>query len=469
MPARPKACVTARPRCWPPWEGRVSPVRRSRWSTAAALIIFASVLSACELPDWLGGTEKPPLPGERISILQLDKALEPDAAIADLDVRLPRPWRNPDWPQAAGFANHAMYHLEVGEDLRRAWEISIGAGSGSESKLLTRPVVKDGRLISMDAEATVSAFAVDDGRKLWSRELTPEDEEEGVIGGGVSIDGGVVYATTGYGFVHAMSFEDGQEIWQRRIGTPIRGAPTAIGGRGFVITYDNQLHALSATDGGTLWSHAGIPEDAGLIGAPSAAVGGGLVVVPYSSGELFALRLENGRMVWGDQLVRTRRLAALSTLSEIRGSPVIDRELVLAISFSGRIAAIDLRSGRRIWDRDIAGMETPWVAGDFIFLVTTQAEVVCLARKSGRIRWVAQLPRYEDEEEKADPIQWSGPVLVSDRLVLVSSQGYAVAVSPYSGRTLGRIELPEGALIPPVVADGSLYVLTDDGDLVALR
>ncbi len=437
--------------------------------TAILLMAASVLLSACELPDWFGGTEKPPLPGERISILQLDKALEPDAAIADLDVRLPRPFRNPDWPQAAGFANHAMHHLEIGENLARAWRISIGEGSGSESKLLSRPVVAGDRLVAMDAEAGVSAIRVADGKRFWHRELTPEDEDEGVIGGGVSIDNGTVYVSTGYGFVHALSLDDGKEIWQRRIGTPIRGAPTAIGGRVFVITYDNQLHALSSSDGHTLWSHGGIPEDAGLIGAPSAAVGGGLVVVPYSSGELFALRLENGRMVWGDQLIRTRRLAPLSSMSEIRGSPVIDRDLVLAVGFSGRVAAIDLRSGRRLWDRDIAGMETPWVAGDFIFLVTTQAEVVCLARKSGRIRWVAQLPRYEDEEDKEDPIHWSGPVLASDRLVLVSSEGHAVAVSPYSGKLLGRLELPKGALIPPVVADGSIYVLSDNGDLIALR
>ncbi len=429
----------------------------------------AILLSACEAPDWLGGQEKPRLPGERISILQLDKALEPDAAIADLEVRLPRPWRNPDWPHAAGFASHAMHHLEVGEDLRRAWKISIGQGSGSESKLLSRPVVAGDRIVTMDAEAGVSAFRVSDGRLLWRRELTPEDEDEGVIGGGVSIDNDVAYAATGYGFVHALSLEDGTEIWRRRVGTPIRGAPTVIDGRIFVITYDNQLHALSSGDGTTLWNHSGIPEDAGLIGAPSAAVGGGLVVVPYSSGELFALRVENGRVVWGDQLIRARRLAALSSLNEIRGSPVIDRGMVLAISFSGRIAAIELRSGQRLWDRDITGMETPWVAGDFIFLVTAQAEVVCLSRKDGRIRWVAQLARYEDEEEKLDRIHWSGPVLASDRLVLVSSEGYAVAISPYSGRMLGRIELPDGALIPPIVADGSIYVLSDNGDLIALR
>jgi len=445
---------------------------RGRLSASAILavaILLLGSLSACELPDWLGDAPQPSLPGERISILQLDKALEPDAAIADLDVRLPRPWRNPAWPQAAGFANHAMHHLEIGENLQQAWKIDIGEGSGSESKLLSRPVVSEGRIVAMDAEAEVSAFDVADGRHLWSRELTPEDEDAGVIGGGVSIDNGVVYASTGYGYVHAMSLEDGKEIWQRRIGIPIRGAPTAIGGRVFVITYDNQLHALASSDGRTLWNHSGIPEDAGLIGAPSAAVGGGLVVVPYSSGELFALRLENGSMVWSDQLIRTRRLAPLSSLSEIRGSPVIDRGMVLAVSFSGRVAAVDLASGRRIWDRDIAGMETPWVAGDFIFLVTAQAEVICLARKSGRIRWVAQLPRFKDEEEKVGALHWSGPVLASDRLVLVSSDGYAVAISPYSGHMLGRIDLPDNTLIPPVVADGSIYVLSDNGALIALR
>ena len=439
---------------------------RMRMLIACAGILF---LSACELPDWLGQNQKPALPGERISILQLDKTLEPDAALADLDVRLPRPFRNKDWPQAAGFANHAMHHLEAAEILHSAWETSIGAGSDGEIKLLSRPVVASGKIISMDAEAYVTAIRTHDGRQLWRESLLPEGEEEGVIGGGVSIDEGIVYASTGFGFVHALNLEDGKEVWRRRIGAPIRGSPTSIGGRVFVITYDNQLHALSSADGHKLWSHAGMPEDAGLIGAPSAAVGGGLVVVPYSSGELFALRLENGRMVWTDQLIRTRRLAPLSSLSEIRGSPVIDRDLVIAISFSGRIAAINLRDGQRLWDRDIAGLETPWVAGDFIFLVTTQAEVVCLARKSGRIRWVRQLPLYENEEKKSDPIHWSGPVLVSNRLILVSSKGNALAVSPYSGHILGSIELPDSALIPPIVADGSIFVLMDDGTLIALR
>ena len=81
-------------------------------------------------------------------------------------------------------------------------------------------------------------------------------------------------------------------------------------------------------------------------------------------------------MVWSDQLVKAARFTPLAALSDIRGKPVVDRGRVIAISHSGRMAAIDLRTGERIWDRDITGVETPWVSGDFIYVVTTQAELL---------------------------------------------------------------------------------------------
>jgi outer membrane protein assembly factor BamB len=174
-------------------------------------------------------------------------------------------------------------------------------------------------------------------------------------------------------------------------------------------------------------------------------------------------------VVWGDQLVRQARFTPLASLSDIRGRPVIDRGRVFAISYSGRLAAIDLRTGERVWERDVAGAEAPWVAGDFIFLVTIQAEVVCLSRADGRIRWVTQLQQYENEKRKEDPVLWSGPVLVSDRLVLASSHGEAVSISPYSGEVLGQIRLPDGVTIAPIVADGAMVLYTDDAELIALR
>jgi outer membrane protein assembly factor BamB len=193
------------------------------------------------------------------------------------------------------------------------------------------------------------------------------------------------------------------------------------------------------------------------------------VIAPYSSGELVALRVANGTAVWSDSLTRTGTVTSLSELNDIAGRPVIDRDRVFAISHSGRMVSIDLRTGERAWTRDIGGVQTPWVAGDFLFLLTNSQELIAVSRRDGRIRWITPMPRWEDPEDREDPIVWSGPVLVSDRLVIVSSTGEAASVSPYTGEILGRIDLPDGALIAPIVADETLYILTDDAELIALK
>lgn len=178
-----------------------------------------------------------------------------------------------------------------------------------------------------------------------------------------------------------------------------------------------------------LWRHRGLVESAGILASSSPAVAGSTVIVPYSSGEVVALRVENGTPVWTDQLTRTGTVTSLSALNDIAGRPVIDRDRVFAISHSGRMVSIDLRTGERIWTRDIGGVQTPWVAGDFVFLVTSSQEVLAISRRDGRIRWITPLQRWRNPERRSDPVEWSGPILVSERLVLVSSRGEAVMLA----------------------------------------
>ncbi len=181
------------------------------------------------------------------------------------------------------------------------------------------------------------------------------------------------------------------------------------------------------------------------------------------------MRAENGRVVWSDNLTAVRRIDAMASLAHIRGSPVIDRGVVYAVSHSGRLVAIDQRSGARIWERGIGGVDMPWVAGEFIFVLSNDNEIFCLTREGGRVRWVQPLPRYENPEKRKDPIRWSGPVLAGDRLIVTGSHGEVMTVSPYSGEPLGSMSVPDGILMPPVVAKGTIYFLTDDADLIAYR
>jgi outer membrane protein assembly factor BamB len=249
----------------------------------------------------------------------------------------------------------------------------------------------------------------------------------------------------------------------------VRNGPTVSDGRIFVVTVENELDVLAAEDGRRLWNHNGIPETASLLGGASPAVEGEVVVAAYSSGELYALTVENGRPLWSDNFSSTRSVGAISNLADIRGRPVIDRGRVFAASHSGRIAAIDLRTGDRAWEQDFGSTQSPWVAGDYVYVLSNENELICLTRNEGKIRWVRQLPNYQNERKRKDPMIWAGPVLGSDRLIVLSSDGEALSVSPYTGEPLGRDEMSAGGYMAPAIADNSLYVLTDDASLAAYR
>ncbi|MBT3307512.1 MAG: PQQ-binding-like beta-propeller repeat protein, partial [Alphaproteobacteria bacterium] len=263
--------------------------------------------------------------------------------------------------------------------------------------------------------------------------------------------------------------KSGAEVWRKPVSGPARAAPTVRGGRVFILMVDNKLVAMNAKSGKTLWTHAGTAESSSLLGSASPAVDAGVVVIPYTSGDLVALKTDSGRLLWQDTLSTIKRTDVVSNLAHIRGRPVIDRGRVFAISHAGLMASFDLRTGRRLWQKEVGGLESPWVAGDYIFVLTNDAEIAAMSRDTGRINWVRALPRYEDTESQEDPIIWTGPILVGDRLIAAGSHGKAVAVSPYSGRVLGNVELPDGVSVPPVVAGGSVYFLADDAELVAYR
>lgn len=430
----------------------------------------ALMLGACsQVTDFFSNAQDQRLPGERISVLTLQDAIVADPGLAEVEIRLPRPYINEEWPQAAGHPTHAMHHIALSDNIGRVWQTKIGAGSSANSRITAAPVVAEGIVFTLDADTNAVATRAADGARLWARNLAPSFEESGAIGGGLAAQAGVLFVATAYGDVAALTAGNGGLLWVQRIGIPVRGAPTVSGSRVFAITVDNQLHALSAETGEVLWIHAGFAEPAGLLGGASPAVDGDTVIVPYSSGEIFALRADNGRVAWSDTLSRVGRVTALAKLSDIRGQPVVDRGILFVVSHAGRMTAIDIRSGVRVWEQDIASVHTPWVAGDFLYLVTVDAEVVALSRTDGRVRWVRQLTQFEDPGRREDPVQWSGPTLAGDRLIVGASTGDVVALSPYTGRILGSLRLSDGVTIPAVVAAGTLYILTDGAELNAYR
>jgi outer membrane protein assembly factor BamB len=408
--------------------------------------------------------------GERVSVLNFEQQVAVEPELKDLAVILPPPAVNADWNQPGGSPAKTLGHLFLGDTLRQVWQVSIGRGSDGTRRLNATPVVADNRLFTMDVEATIRAFDATTGAPLWSARISrPGEDIRAAFGGGVSVLGDRVYASTGFGIVAAFNAATGAQVWKRQLPTPLRAAPSVAVDRVYVMSQDNQLQALDAATGEPQWEANATVELASILGPGAPAIAQDTVVAGFSSGELFALRIENGRTVWQDQLARTGRTTALAALADIAASPVIDRGRVFAIGHGGRMAALELATGQRVWERSFAGTSTPWVAGDFVFAVTVDGELVALTRGEGKIRWLTRLQRWRNAGKKSGAIQWFGPVLASDRLLLSSSDGRLVSVSPYTGAIISSIKAGAPAYLPPVVANKTLYLLTDDGKVSAYR
>ena len=442
----------------------------------------ASLLGGCGV--FKSSKPKTPTIGERIPVLSAESRIEVDPALADVAITLPPVEANADWAQPGGNAAKSMGHLALGTSLGRAWTADIGEGSQSRARLASAPVVAGGRVYTIDTQAVVRAFDARTGAEIWAHEVgDPKDRRGGVslwtgestgahgilFGGGVSFDNGRLYATSGLGDVEALDAATGASVWRVRPAGPLRGAPTIANDNVYVITQDNQLFALNPADGKVRWNAAGTFETSGVFGAAAPAAAQGTVVAGYSSGELTAYRYENGRTVWQDALTRTSISTAVATISDIDAEPVIDQGRVYALGQGGRMVALELNTGQRLWEINVAGISTPWVAGEWIFAVTDQGQLMALARATGRVKWLTQLPRYRDEEDKEGAISWVGPVLAGDRLIVANTRGQIVNVSPLDGTVQSTVETKMSVSLPLVVAGGTLYVLHDEGRLTAWR
>jgi outer membrane protein assembly factor BamB len=434
----------------------------------AALIGMVGALPGCSVWDeWFGET-KPPLPGRREAVMAARRGMRLDDGAPK--VSLPAPVRNANWPQTGGNPSHMMGHLSAGERLERQWTSSIGAGGGYRRKILSQPMISGDRVYTMDSDAVVTCFELRNGGREWRFDTKDEDADSTNVGGGIAVDGDSLYAVNGIGDFVVLDTRSGKQKYRKRFGIPARSSPTVADGRVFFTTIEDKLICMAADDGRQLWTHQARSTSTAMLGQPAPAYADGLVVAGFGSGELACLRAESGSVSWTDSLAAVRGRTSIADISAIRGLPVIAGGRVFVMGVGGLTVAIDLRVGRRLWEREVGGTETPWVAGDWVFILSSEQQVAAVSAADGRITWVTDLPRWEDEEKSKGAIYWTGPVLAGDRLIVGCRGGEqeAFAISPYTGKIIGRQPLPGNAALAPVVADNKVFTLTDDATLMAL-
>ncbi len=408
------------------------------------------------------------LPGERVAVIA-DQT--PSQISKNKPVTIPAARPSASWSQAGGAPGNNPGHVALDSaSATLLWstgaaDVAPGGFARQDLRVFSRPVVSDGRVYVYDPNGNVSAHDVAGGGRLWRTALKPADSsEDPPVGGGVAAEGAQVFTATGYGAVVALDGASGNKIWEKKIGEPARGAPTVAEGKVFVVSQGNVIYALNAVDGAEAWTFRGVPEIGGLLSAANPAVAGGIVVVPFTSGELVALEAKTGKLVWSDALARASRNFAVSGLSDIAASPVVEDGVVYATGVGSRTVAIQLKTGQRLWDQTIGSAHTPAVAGSAVFVVDLDDNLIAIDRKAGDVLWTNKLPVARTKKTRT---HWAGPVLAGGALWLASNEGGLIALDPTSGRVVSTRETGDVAMMPPIVAAGKLIVLSGNGRLAA--
>lgn len=417
----------------------------------------------------------------RVAILSFEDVLNPDDALATVKPTISPQKPLLDWPQPGANAANDPGHMPFSGALETVWRRKTVRGTTKDGffgpdvrirfdRLTAQPVVANGVIYALGADESVVAIDAADGRRLWSTRLkSGAKQDKEAIGGGVTYDNGKVFVGTGFGYVAALDARNGAELWREDTAAPVRGAPKIHNGRVFVITTESELFSIDAATGETFWSHQAITETAQILTAPAIAATEDIVVAPFASGQVQAILISNARPLWTDALSSRGRLTPLSSINDIPGLPVLEGGRVFAISHAGVLAAIDQRTGRRLWARAVSSIQTPVVSGDAVFVVTTDAQVVAFNKVDGRVFWVRQLQRYRDEKDKKGRIAWEGPLLAGGKLWVVSSQGEVLGVDAGDGSLSARRDLKRAIFIPPIMFDGKMLLLANDGEMIVLQ
>ncbi|MFT4075527.1 MAG: PQQ-binding-like beta-propeller repeat protein [Asticcacaulis sp.] len=418
--------------------------------------------------------------GKRISIVAFEQKLQPSASLKGIGYYLPPVANVPNWPVSSG-PDTLVQNAASAKAFKVAWSRSIGEPSKGVSEVLAQPV-SDGKLIyTIDGEARVSAHDVETGSQVWSVDLNPHNKrDKTAFGGGLALSDGKLFVTSGFRFVTALDAATGAEVWKKAVDTQLHAAPSVNASYIFATDVDNQIFAFDRNTGEMVWTYQAIAEPARILKASSPVVSGDTVYAPFSSGELVALSATTGDPIWQQVLAQSSRTNALSEIRDISGKPVLYNGTIYAASHSGVFQAMDAKTGNPAWKLDADSINTPWIAGDVIFLVDLQGELICASRESGQVYWIKDLNEGVQKtkkgffglgrEKKVGKIPlWAGPVMASDRLIMVNSLGEAVAFDPKTGDRKETIKLGGAAFIAPIAVGNKLYVVTDDAKLVAIQ
>ncbi|CBL45764.1 Pyrrolo-quinoline quinone redox coenzyme [gamma proteobacterium HdN1] len=338
--------------------------------------------------------------------------------------------------------------------LKKMWSASVGDGVGDYYISLS-PSVTDTSVFAGSVDGTVARFERRKGAEMW------EKETDYAITGGVAAGHGVVAFGTSSGDVVALREEDGSQLWKVNLGGQILSTPALAEDRVVVQTVDGRLHGLALADGSRQWLYDTSIPILTLRGESNPLLVGNVVLAGFANGKLVALQADNGFVGWERQVAEPDGRSELERLVDIDGRMDIEGANVYAATYQGRVAAVEVPSGRQVWSKPFSSHSGLSVVDGLVFISSDDGDVVALDSATGAEQW-----RQTGLKRRSV----TAPVAYEDFVVVGDFEGYLFWLDRRTGEFLARVRVDsDGLRAPAVVVKNVVYVQANDGTLAAYR
>jgi outer membrane protein assembly factor BamB len=152
-------------------------------------------------------------------------------------------------------------------------------------------------------------------------------------------------------------------------------------------------------------------------------------------------------------------------MSDIDVTPIIRDNKIYISNNVGSLYAIDLANGAPLWQREIRGIKSIWVAGEHLYVINQKQQIIAINRENGYIKWIEKIiPGAKD----GDKTKFVGPIMAQDQLIVGGDKGKLYVISPLDGKNIKTINIPANISLMPVIADSNMYILDNYGYLSIL-
>ena len=422
------------------------------------LLLSIFLLSSCALFD---DEDETILPGKRESIYESEEKL---ILKANKKIKLEEPKIISSWSQQHQNLKNHLFHFKSKTTLKLKERIRLGNINLDKIQHITPPIILDSTIFYSDNNFSVISKNLDTGKFNWKIKLEFEKEENFPLVSGFFLDKKTLFFSTGLGNIYAVDAIKGKVKWFKKFGIQFSRPPVVSKDKIFLVSDDNQLYAINKINGDVVWSHLGNIEELSIIGGSKPALDEGIIVVSYSSGEIFAFDETNGSVIWFDN-ISTSSFFSKTNINDIQSPICIEEGKLFVPTFSNKLLVYDLKTGKKLWDVKLSSISPMVISGETIYVIDINSKLMSIDKVSGKLLWAVQLRSKKGSAE----INWSGPLLSSYKLLVVSSEGSVLSLSPFTGKTISKIKFKESFVSGPIQVNEKIYLISKQGSLYILN